>query len=93
MKRFFLIFLLFSAPCCRRVGNTCSQRPRHNGGAGEALYCLSRSERIKREEMRTTRALRANLRLLFKQLRNFRDGRRLYRPMAVLLEGLPDQYL
>src|SRR5687768_6836642 len=30
---------------------------------------------------------------LFNQLRNFRDGRRHYRPMALLLEGLPDQYL
>ena len=30
---------------------------------------------------------------LFNQLRNFRDGRRHYRPMASLLEGLPDQYL
>lgn len=30
---------------------------------------------------------------LFNQLRNFRDERRHYRPMALLLEGLPDQYL
>ena len=30
---------------------------------------------------------------LFNQLRNFRDGRRHYRPMALLLENLPDQYL
>lgn len=30
---------------------------------------------------------------LFNQLRNFRDGRRHYRPMALLLEGLPDAYL
>lgn len=30
---------------------------------------------------------------LFNQLRNFRDGRRHYRPMAWLLKGLPDQYL
>lgn len=30
---------------------------------------------------------------LFNQLRNFRDGRRYYRPMAVLLENLSDQYL
>ena len=30
---------------------------------------------------------------LFNQLRNFRDGRRHYQPMALLLEGLPDQYL
>jgi cytochrome c553 len=30
---------------------------------------------------------------LFNQLRNFRDGKRHYRPMALLLEGLPDQYL
>ena len=30
---------------------------------------------------------------LFNQLRNFRDGRRHYRPMALLLEGLPDRYL
>lgn len=30
---------------------------------------------------------------LFNQLRNFRDGRRHYQPMALLLENLPDQYL
>jgi cytochrome c553 len=30
---------------------------------------------------------------LFNQLRNFRDGRRYYQPMAWLLKGLPDQYL
>jgi cytochrome c553 len=30
---------------------------------------------------------------LFNQLRNFRDGKRHYRPMALLLEGLPDPYL
>ena len=30
---------------------------------------------------------------LFNQLRNFRDGRRYYRPMALLLENLTDQYL
>jgi cytochrome c553 len=30
---------------------------------------------------------------IFNQLRNFRDGRRHYQPMAVLLEGLPDRYL
>ncbi|SEL09266.1 c-type cytochrome [Nitrosovibrio tenuis] len=30
---------------------------------------------------------------LFNQLRNFRDGRRYYRPMALLLENLSDQYL
>ena len=30
---------------------------------------------------------------LFNQLRNFRDGKRHYRPMALLLEGLPDRYL
>lgn len=30
---------------------------------------------------------------LFNQLRNFRDGRRHYRPMGLLLENLPDQYL
>jgi cytochrome c553 len=30
---------------------------------------------------------------LFNQLRNFRDGRRHYQPMASLLKGLPDQYL
>jgi cytochrome c553 len=30
---------------------------------------------------------------LFNQLRNFRDGKRHYRPMALLLEGLPDHYL
>jgi len=30
---------------------------------------------------------------LYNQLRNFRDGRRYYRPMAVLLENLSDQYL
>lgn len=30
---------------------------------------------------------------LFNQLRNFRDGRRYYRPMALLLENATDQYL
>lgn len=30
---------------------------------------------------------------LFNQLRNFRDGRRYYQPMALLLKNLPDQYL
>jgi cytochrome c553 len=30
---------------------------------------------------------------LFNQLRNFRDGRRHYQPMAFLLKGLPDEYL
>ena len=30
---------------------------------------------------------------LFNQLRNFRDRRRHYQPMALLLENLPDQYL
>jgi cytochrome c553 len=30
---------------------------------------------------------------LFNQLRNFRDGRRYYRPMTLLLENLSDQYL
>lgn len=30
---------------------------------------------------------------LFNQLRNFRDGRRYYRPMALLLADLSDQYL
>jgi cytochrome c553 len=30
---------------------------------------------------------------LFNQLRNFRDGKRHYQPMGLLLEGLPDQYL
>src|SRR5690242_3298440 len=30
---------------------------------------------------------------LFNQLRNFRDERRYYRPMALLLENLSDQYL
>ncbi|SFN69202.1 c-type cytochrome [Nitrosospira briensis] len=30
---------------------------------------------------------------LFNQLRNFRDGRRHYRPMAFLLKDLPDEYL
>lgn len=30
---------------------------------------------------------------LFNQLRNFRDGRRHYRPMGLLLENLPDPYL
>jgi cytochrome c553 len=30
---------------------------------------------------------------LFNQLRNFRDGKRYYQPMGLLLEGLPDQYL
>ncbi|SFW13134.1 cytochrome C [Nitrosovibrio sp. Nv17] len=30
---------------------------------------------------------------LFNQLRNFRDGRRHYRPMKLLLENLPDAYL
>jgi cytochrome c553 len=30
---------------------------------------------------------------LFNQLRNFRDGRRYYQPMAWLLRGLPDEYL
>jgi cytochrome c553 len=30
---------------------------------------------------------------LFNQLRNFRDGRRYYQPMAWLLKRLPDQYL
>lgn len=30
---------------------------------------------------------------LFNQLRNFRDGKRHYRPMALLLEDLPDPYL
>src|SRR5690606_21683075 len=30
---------------------------------------------------------------LFNQLRNFRDGRRYYQPMAILLENLTDEYL
>src|SRR5688500_4055695 len=30
---------------------------------------------------------------LFNQLRNFRDGRRYYRPMALLLQNATDQYL
>lgn len=30
---------------------------------------------------------------LYNQLRNFRDGRRYYRPMALLLENLSDEYL
>lgn len=30
---------------------------------------------------------------LFNQLRNFRDGRRHYRPMAILLENMSDEYL
>jgi cytochrome c553 len=30
---------------------------------------------------------------LYNQLRNFRDGRRYYRPMAILLENLSDEYL
>jgi cytochrome c553 len=30
---------------------------------------------------------------VFNQLRNFRDGKRHYQPMGLLLEGLPDQYL
>lgn len=30
---------------------------------------------------------------LFNQLRNFRDGRRHYQPMAILLENMPDEYL
>ncbi len=30
---------------------------------------------------------------LFNQLRNFRDGKRYYQPMAVLLENLTDEYL
>lgn len=30
---------------------------------------------------------------LFNQLRNFRDGRRYYRPMAILLENMSDDYL
>jgi cytochrome c553 len=30
---------------------------------------------------------------LFKQLRNFRDGRRYYQPMAMLLENMSDEYL
>ena len=30
---------------------------------------------------------------LYHQLLNFRDGRRQYRPMAHLLDGLPDDYL
>lgn len=30
---------------------------------------------------------------LFNQLRNFRDGRRYYQPMAILLENMSDEYL
>lgn len=30
---------------------------------------------------------------LYNQLRNFRDGRRHYQPMAILLENMPDDYL
>ena len=94
MKRFFLIFLLFSAHGCRRVGNTTGQCPGHDGGAGKSPVSSATVRKIKREEMRTTRALRANLKAIFStSLRNFRDGRRYYRPMALLLEGLPDQYL
>ena len=30
---------------------------------------------------------------LFNQLRNFRDGRRYYQPMAILLENMSDEYI
>ena len=93
MKRFFLIFLLFSAHAVGASEILAANAPDTMEERVKPCIVCHGPEDKKGRDAYYPRIAGKPQGYLFNQLRNFRDGRRLYRPMAVLLEGLPDQYL
>ena len=93
MKRFFLIFLLFSAHAVAASEILAANAPDTMEERVKPCIVCHGPEDKKGRDAYYPRIAGKPEGYLFNQLRNFRDGRRHYRPMAVLLEGLPDQYL
>ena len=93
MKRFFLIFLLFSAHAVAASEIPVANAPDTMEERVKACIACHGPEDKKGRDAYYPRIAGKPEGYLFNQLRNFRDGRRHYRPMALLLEGLPDQYL
>ena len=93
MKRFFLIFLLFSAHAVAASEILAANAPDTMEERVKPCIVCHGPEDKKGRDAYYPRIAGKPEGYLFNQLRNFRDGRRYYRPMAVLLEGLPDQYL
>lgn len=87
-KRLSLIAFLFIAPhvVAREVPDTMEERVK------ACVICHGPEDKKGRDAYYPRIAGKPEG-YLFNQLRNFRDGRRHYRPMALLLEGLPDGYL
>ena len=93
MKRFFLIFLLSSAHAVGASEILAANAPDTMEERVKPCIVCHGPEDKKGRDAYYPRIAGKPQGYLFNQLRNFRDGRRLYQPMAVLLEGLPDQYL
>ena len=93
MKRLFLIFLLFSAHAVAAAEIPVANAPDTMEERVKPCIVCHGPEDKKGRDAYYPRIAGKPEGYLFNQLRNFRDGRRYYQPMALLLEGLPDQYL
>ena len=87
MKRFFLIFLLFSAHAVAASEIPVANAPDTMEERVKPCIVCHGPEDKKGRDAYYPRIAGKPEGYLFNQLRNFRDGRRHYRPMAVLLEG------
>ena len=93
MKRLFLIFSLFSAHAVVAAEILASNAPdTMEERVKPCVVCHGREDKKGRDAYYPRIAGKPEG-YLFNQLRNFRDGKRHYQPMALLLEGLPDRYL
>jgi cytochrome c553 len=93
MKRLFLIFLLFSAHAVGAAEIFAADAPDTMEERVKPCVVCHGPEDKKGRDAYYPRIAGKPEGYLFNQLRNFRDGKRHYQPMALLLEGLPDRYL
>ena len=93
MKRLFLIFLLFSTHAVGAAEIAVADAPDTMEERVKPCIVCHGPEDKKGRDAYYPRIAGKPEGYLFNQLRNFRDGKRHYQPMALLLEGLPDQYL
>jgi cytochrome c553 len=96
MRKFFLIMAFCSAAAAAGVKDATAARVEVPDTMAERVKpCVAchGPENVAGRDGFYPRLAGKPSRYLFNQLRDFRDGRRYYRPMALLLENLSDEYL
>lgn len=89
MKPFFIIILL----CISYISHAANDVPDTIAERVKACTICHQDENQSKRGVYYPRISGKPFDYLFNQLQNFRDGRRYYQPMAILLENMSDDYL